>query len=520
MSLIHWIQSSLARFYSTLIIVIVSLFLSIYAIHTSHQIKHLSESRLQDQIQLTNQIAADAFSDALWNFDFPNINTLLDSLLYSEIIIRAEVQGTNDPAPIIRGRPISASEINEGTVFKQITPIEFQKQKVGTLTIYFSREQSILDVQSRLKDTLILWFLMVASISGTTYFFTRQAIIHPILKLQQSAEQITAGNYNHPIQSLGKNEIGKLSHDLEKMRSSFLRFVEDLKHSHFRIQEANLQLEAKVTERTKELSSTNKILQEEVKERIRTEADLKIARDQADEANQIKSQFIANMSHELRTPLTSIIGFSELLLQEMQDPSHAGWREEVQIIRESGQHLLAIINDILDLSKIEAGRMDVQVSEFILQRVINEVAAMVNASFQQKENRLLLELTPNNTPLFSDERKIRQSLLNLISNANKFTDRGTVIVKMEFFQEFTHPWVRIQVQDSGIGMTPAQQEKLFQPFYQANSSSTRQQGGTGLGLAISKRFCEMIGGRVYCKSALTEGTTMTIEIPTSSRPES
>jgi CheY-like chemotaxis protein/anti-sigma regulatory factor (Ser/Thr protein kinase) len=229
------------------------------------------------------------------------------------------------------------------------------------------------------------------------------------------------------------------------------------------------------------------------------------------EASQHKSQFLANMSHELRTPLNAIIGVTEMLREDAealnQDP------EPLDRVLGAGRHLLVLINDILDLSKIEAGRMELQLESFALAPLIAGVAKTIEPLAAKNTNEVTINCAPAIGTLYGDEMRLRQALLNLMSNANKFTERGTITVDARQVQEDGRDWIAIAVADTGIGMTPEQMGKLFQEFSQAEASTGRKYGGTGLGLAISQRFCRMMGGDITVESKPGMGSTFTICLP-------
>ena len=229
------------------------------------------------------------------------------------------------------------------------------------------------------------------------------------------------------------------------------------------------------------------------------------------EASQHKSQFLANMSHELRTPLNAIIGVSEMLREDAEAAKQD--LEPLDRVLGAGRHLLALINDILDLSKIEAGRMELQLEDFALAPLIDGVVKTIEPLAAKNENRVAVSCDGAIGTLHADSMRLRQALLNLMSNANKFTERGTISVDARHGQENGHDWVTIAVADTGIGMTPEQMGKLFHEFSQADASTTRKYGGTGLGLAISKRFCQMMGGDITVESVHGHGSTFTIRLP-------
>jgi signal transduction histidine kinase len=233
------------------------------------------------------------------------------------------------------------------------------------------------------------------------------------------------------------------------------------------------------------------------------------------EASQHKSQFLANMSHELRTPLNAIIGVSEMLREDAEALKQD--TEPLDRVLGAARHLLALINDILDLSKIEAGRMELNLDTFALPPLIDEVVKTIEPLAAKNGNQVAVHCDGTIGSLHADSMRLRQALLNLMSNANKFTERGTISVDAQQKKEDGRYWITIAVADTGIGMTPEQMGKLFQEFSQADASTTRKYGGTGLGLAISKRFCQMMGGDIAVESELGRGSTFTIRLPRESR---
>jgi signal transduction histidine kinase/DNA-binding response OmpR family regulator len=230
---------------------------------------------------------------------------------------------------------------------------------------------------------------------------------------------------------------------------------------------------------------------------------------QLEMASEHKSAFLASMSHELRTPLNAIIGYSEMLYETAQDEGQDEFLPDLAKIRDAGRHLLGLINDILDLSKIEAGKMDLYLEEVDLGGLVEDVRSIVEPLATANGNRLEIDCPAALGTLYTDRTKLKQSLLNLLSNAGKFTHEGHV--KLEVRP--AGPEISFIVSDTGIGMTDEQQGRLFQAFSQADASTTKQYGGTGLGLAITKHFCEMLGGRITVESAPGQGSTFTITLP-------
>ena len=252
----------------------------------------------------------------------------------------------------------------------------------------------------------------------------------------------------------------------------------------------------------------------DIDDQKRAELALAEAKEVAEEANVAKSTFLANMSHELRTPLSAIIGYSEMMAEEIADGCEvADLAADMAKVEGNARHLLGLINDVLDLSKIESGKMEVFAEDFDVETTLREVAGTVASLVGKKKNRLALDLAPDLGGAHTDVTKLRQVLLNLLSNAAKFTEGGTITLAASRVTRPDGGWLRFTVSDTGIGMTPEQLAKLFQRFTQADQSTTRKFGGTGLGLSITRAFTDMLGGEVNVASIAGEGSTFTLTLP-------
>jgi signal transduction histidine kinase len=241
---------------------------------------------------------------------------------------------------------------------------------------------------------------------------------------------------------------------------------------------------------------------------------LRAARDAAETANRAKSAFLANMSHELRTPLNGIIGYTEMLLEESEDGGQASLIADLNQVRKAAKHLLALINNILDLSKIEAGKMDVHVERFEIAALVHDVIGVIEPLVTVNGNTLRIDLPDAvaRSEMETDRVKLRQTLWNLLSNACKFTREGHVTLRVR--RDPSRPgWLTFAVSDTGPGMTSEERQTLFQEFVQGDAAQRHQYGGTGLGLAISRRFCGLIGGDIGVESRPNAGSTFTIRVP-------
>jgi signal transduction histidine kinase/CheY-like chemotaxis protein len=258
--------------------------------------------------------------------------------------------------------------------------------------------------------------------------------------------------------------------------------------------------------RTAKLFAANEQLQREI-------ADRKRAEEAAEAANQSKSAFLANMSHELRTPLNAIIGYSEILMEEAEDLGHEEFIPDVKKIHASGKHLLVLINNILDLSKVEAGKMELYLETFHIPNMIEDVVSTLKPLVDKNANTLKVHCDDDLGTVHADLTKLRQVLFNLLSNACKFTEQGTIYLDVTRVLKDGVAWLTFSVRDTGIGMTSEQMAKLFQAFSQVHDPVGSSYGGTGLGLVISKRFCQMMGGDISVDSEYGTGSTFTIQLP-------
>ncbi|HXJ43505.1 MAG TPA: response regulator, partial [Bryobacteraceae bacterium] len=313
-----------------------------------------------------------------------------------------------------------------------------------------------------------------------------RSISRPVRLAASIAEKVAAGDLSASFEITSRDETGQLLTAIRSMTHDLRELYENM--------------ESKIRLRTQELEKTN--------------VELKRAQELADEANKTKSAFLANMSHELRTPLNAIIGYSEMLQETAEEDGNTGYLSDLEKIHGAGKHLLELINAVLDISKIEAGKMELYLESAAVQPFLGEVVSLIRPLIEKNSNTLVIDAPAVLGSMRVDVTKLRQSLLNLLSNASKFTEKGEVrLVAARERTEQQGEWLRFDVSDTGIGMTPEQRTRLFESFAQADASTTRRFGGTGLGLAISRRFCRMMGGDITVESEYGRGSTFTIRIP-------
>lgn len=320
-------------------------------------------------------------------------------------------------------------------------------------------------------------------------------ITNPINQLATAARNVVLNEYEDKLPHLTRN----VPLEIQELNNALVNLVSGLQVSHSEIHQLNTSLQKRVEDATEKLRLSNEQLKSHAAE--------------VELANKTKSDFLANISHELRTPLNAIIGYTELLSEEIQETGNTDYLSDLEKIDKSSRHLLSLINDILDISKIESGKVDVESEDVSIHEILTEVEKTVSPLIKEKNNLLAIHFNTAVDSIVADRKKLYQILLNLISNANKFTDEGEIEVDISNIMIASHEWITISVRDTGIGISEEQQRTIFTAFNQANSGISRKYGGTGLGLAISREYARMMSGDIVVESVPGEGANFTLTIP-------
>jgi signal transduction histidine kinase/CheY-like chemotaxis protein len=373
--------------------------------------------------------------------------------------------------------------------------VNLNGENLGTLFLQSDMRQW--SIRAKRYAGILFIFVLISGLFAFLVSSRLQRLIsRPILHLEDTM-RIVSANRNYEVRATKSygDEIGRLIDGFNTMLS-------EIQQRDMALRGANDELKSRTGE-----------LEKEILHRKQTQEELLKAKHVAEEASRAKSTFLANMSHELRTPLNAIIGYSEMLEEESRESGKSDNVHDLRKIQSAGKHLLSLINDVLDLSKIEAGKMGLHLENFDVAPLIDEMATTLQPAAAKNGNTIRLHVSKNLGAMHADVTKVRQILFNLLSNACKFTDHGTISVDVDESKFEGRDWIRFRVSDTGIGITAKQKENLFHEFSQADASIARKYGGTGLGLAITYRFVQLMKGRISVESESGKGATFTVHLP-------
>lgn len=458
----------------------VTVLIVVGTVATTAYLNHRTQvEALSTRGRLTVELQAAALANPLWNLDMRQVETTLAALAQDPDFASAAITGP-DGAEIARHARATVDDRQALVVSKPIIYSDLGRTNaLGRLTLTLSTGAAERSFQAQVTIAVVACAVILLGLAAALFAVLRLTIFRPLGLLLRAIQMVERQQWQK-VAWRSSDEMGTVCEAFDTMVDSLQRGADA--------------------------------------ERALREAEQRYRQARAEEgraeaANRAKSGFLANMSHELRTPLNAIIGYSEILSEEAADGGHHDLVPDLGKIIAASKHLLSLINDILDLSKIEAGRMEASVERFEIMAMVDDVTTVIAPLLSTNANRLVIEVDEPLGAMQSDLTKIRQCLLNLLSNACKFTEGGTITLRIGCGTVNGIDQVVFTISDTGIGISPEQIDKLFRPFSQADSSTTRRYGGTGLGLALTKSFAELLGGDIRVESRPQHGATFALTLP-------
>jgi signal transduction histidine kinase/CheY-like chemotaxis protein len=465
--------------------------------------RHLLIQDLMTQAEIIGYNSAGAMEFK----DVPAATATLSALTAKEDVVTAGLYGRDNKMfahysrnssvipSLLPAQPQDQGYRVEGGYLQVFHDVILNGERLGTLVLQSDMRQW--SVRAKRYAGILFIFVLISGLFALLVSSRLQRLIsRPILHLEDTMRMVSA-NRNYEVRATKSygDEIGRLIDGFNTMLS-------EIQQRDSALRGANEELQSRTGE-----------LEKEILYRKQTQEELLKAKHAAEEASRAKSTFLANMSHELRTPLNAIIGYSEMLEEETRESGKSDSVQDLRKIQSAGKHLLSLINDVLDLSKIEAGKMGLHLENFDVAPLIDEMTTTLQPAAAKNGNTIHTQVANNLGAMHADVTKVRQILFNLLSNACKFTDHGTISVDVDQSEVEGRNWVRFRVTDTGIGITAKQKENLFHEFSQADASIARKYGGTGLGLAITYRFVQLMKGRISVESEPGKGATFTVHLP-------